>query len=184
MSTHSPRAGMARDLIDRRRVHRLAEEREGWRSPEMPARYARRETAEESAVAKLFPAGWIDRRAVVASGSGWLQPPPRRLPLSSSSSPLRMQAHACDHRSDAGSQSVRWLSSVRNRHWNIGNLMRGRLRSPRGARAQIKVQEERKTMCSHRTHFENQQTKREAWRRGRDSNPGKVSLHWFSRPAL
>ena len=22
------------------------------------------------------------------------------------------------------------------------------------------------------------------WRRGRDSNPGKVALHWFSRPAL
>ena len=55
VSTHSARVGMARDLTGRGASQiQLAG---NWRSPEMPARYARRESAEEGIVARMFPDG-------------------------------------------------------------------------------------------------------------------------------
>ena len=55
MSTHSARVGMARDLTGRGASQ--IQLPGNWRSPEMPARYARRESAEEGVVARMFPDG-------------------------------------------------------------------------------------------------------------------------------
>ena len=57
VSTHSARVGMARDLTSRGASLVQIQLAGNWRSPEMPARYARRESAEEGVVARMFPDG-------------------------------------------------------------------------------------------------------------------------------
>ena len=57
ISTHSARVGMTRDLVASGASIPQIQNAGGWRSPTMPAHYARRETAEEGVVAKLYPEG-------------------------------------------------------------------------------------------------------------------------------
>ena len=56
-SSHSARVGMARDLVQRGASIVQLQNAGGWKSPEQPGHYARRETAEEGVVAQMFPEG-------------------------------------------------------------------------------------------------------------------------------